>query len=266
MRFTRQEQFTRAGQEGVSLLEALVVLTILAAVAGIGVQAFNGVSDQAEESLARAEIRQVVNAMQRFRQDTGYWPKEGPFENSYDGDPNTVDLSTFDAHPANLRQLFEMSFAETGTVAPTTVTEILEHDEATDTGWNGPYLSELDALQVSVGSGLNTDGSSSPAAGAANFVRAVGDTFTTVPDGVYFQWENLDAEILLEPNLGRPYFYFIDEDADQSNGGVAGCTVPCLVSAGPDGVYEAGKSDGVPDQAPYFGDGDDIVVNIGALN
>lgn len=84
---------SRSCQSGFTLFELLVVLAVVATVAGIGVQVLTGVTDDAEQALARAEMDNIASAIQRFHRDTGYWPKQGPF-----------DVAT-DAHPANLSQL-----------------------------------------------------------------------------------------------------------------------------------------------------------------
>ncbi|MEM7058489.1 MAG: type II secretion system protein [Pseudomonadota bacterium] len=221
----------RTDQRGLTLIEVLVVLGIIAAVAGIGIQVLNGVNDDTEESLVRVEMREVTSAIQRFRRDTGYWPKQGPFDGA---DTNDPDL----AEPANLAQLF---------LQPQTSlnADILTFDVPSGTGWNGPYLAELDALNVRVGDDMDASGTGDPTAGTEVVVRGIGDPFQAAPVGTVFEWIN--GAGVQTAQLGRPYFYFID------GSNVTGCAAPCLVSAGPDGQYNAGG-------------GDDIVVNIGALN
>lgn len=221
-------------QSGLTLLEVLVTLGIIAAVAGIGVQVYTGVDDRTSQQLVRAEMRQIASAIQRFRRDTGYWPKQGPFAEAVADDR---DL------PANLSQLFTAPRAEDGA-------EILRYQVATGTGWNGPYISELDGATVSVGDDLEPDGSGSPIAGTVARIRAIGDPFSAPPQGQFFEWHDVSGEELAR--LGRPYFYFIDGSA------LIDCIAPCLISAGPDGFF-----------APRLNENDesdDIVVNIGALN
>ncbi|MEM1159539.1 MAG: prepilin-type N-terminal cleavage/methylation domain-containing protein [Pseudomonadota bacterium] len=276
MRRIGKLRYARQSQGGLTLLELLVVLGIIAAVAGIGVQVYTGVNDDAEEALVRSEMRQIVSAIQRFRADTGYFPKQGPFDTTFDGvastDAGDGDDGTFDQSPANLRQLFEPSFTEFDDAGTRVVRQIMEFDEDSGTGWNGPYVTELDALRVNVGTNLQPSGTGFPEQGtfsngcpldqAACGVRAIGDTFAAQPIGDYFRWVNAGGNVEFDPNLGRPYYYF---SADTAVGVVQGCVVPCLVSAGPDGVYEAGDSDGdaVDDGR---GSGDDIVINIGRSN
>ncbi|MEM9370962.1 MAG: prepilin-type N-terminal cleavage/methylation domain-containing protein, partial [Pseudomonadota bacterium] len=75
---TRRRHINRS-ERGLTLLEVLVTLGIIAAVAGIGVQVFTSVGTDTSERLVRLEMREVANAIQRFRNDTGYFPKQGPF-------------------------------------------------------------------------------------------------------------------------------------------------------------------------------------------
>lgn len=228
---TGDRRYVRRGQQGITLLELLVVLGIIAAVAGIGVQVYNGVSEDAEDALVRSEMRQVASAIQRFRNDTGFFPKQGPFDSTDSNDGNITE-------PANLAQLF---------VQPQDGADdaILPFDTASGTGWNGPYVTELDAIQVNIGTDLAADGLGDPTAGTEVTVRGIGDPFEAAPVGTVYAWVNsANAQIA---QLGRPFFYFID------GGAVTGCTAPCLLSAGPDGVYAAGA-------------GDDIVINIGLAN
>ncbi|MEM1277496.1 MAG: prepilin-type N-terminal cleavage/methylation domain-containing protein [Pseudomonadota bacterium] len=221
-------RYTATSEQGLTLLEVLVTLGIIAAVAGIGVQVFTTVGTDASDRLVRLEMRQIANAIQRFRQDTGYWPKQGPFA--------TVDDTNL-SEPANLQQLFNQPQNSSADVLP--------YDLASGTGWNGPYISELDALAVAVGDNLAADGTGVPTSGATVTLRAIGDPFNSSPVGAFFVWQDSTGTAIAE--LGRPFYYFID------GANVAGCTAPCLLSSGPDGEYDQGGDD-------------DIVVNIGALN
>lgn len=218
----------RARQSGFTLFEMLVVLGIVATVAGVGAQVLTGVREDAQSSLARAEMSEIAAAIQRFHRDTGYWPKEGPFAADKVGN---VPL-----HPANLSQL-RVQPVKSGV-------DILPFDAASGTGWNGPYIRELDAATVWVGEDMGTtpDGSVDPDAGTETDVSGIGDPFDRAADGVYFAWTDGAGDTIAR--LGRPYLYFIDAGA---TGTVPGCTVPCLVSFGPDGDYDTA---------------DDIVLNI----
>lgn len=212
-------------QSGFTLIEMLVVLSVVAAVAGIGIQSLGQVRASSQTALVHSEINQIAKAIQRFRADTGYWPKEGPFSSDVNGDVT---------HPASFAQLFW---------APNDGTnDILPFDKVSGTGWNGPYLRELDAAQVTVGNNITATGGGNPAAGTASAIIGIGDPFERAADGSYFIWQN-GAGVELA-SLGRPFLYFFDPATS-----ITGCQVPCLISLGPDGTYAAGGAD-------------DIIVNI----
>jgi len=221
------------GQAGFTLLELLVVLSVLAAVAGIGVLALGGVTQDTRAELVRAEMNQIANAIRRFRADTGYWPKEGVFD-----DDNADDYE----HPANFAQLKVQPNRDEGT--PPADEPILPHDLASDNGWNGPYLRELDAVTVTVGANLQPDGTGDPTVGTAQAVNGVGDPFERAAEPPYFVWQDAGGTEIAR--LGRPYLYFIDETA---NDNITGCIRPCLLSMGENGQYDRGNAD-------------DIVINI----
>ena len=215
-------RFVNSDQSGYTLLELLVTLGIIAPVAGLGVQLIGNVADDVESQLVRREMSEIADAARRFRRDTGYWPKQGVF--ALDGDANV-------AHPANLAQLFNQPQA----AGPT---PILPYDLASGSGWNGPYLAELEAVTVTVGT-LAANGTGNPQTGAQAVLRAVGDPFAAGPVGGFLAWSDADGSAL---TLGRPILYFIDPAAAAN---VAGCTPPCLLSFGPAGVYDAGLDDDV---------------------
>ena len=62
------------GKRGFTLIEMVIVVAIIALLAGILVPvAFNQVDD-AEKARAMADVRQISSAVMLFRQDTGKWP------------------------------------------------------------------------------------------------------------------------------------------------------------------------------------------------
>ncbi len=60
--------------KGFTLLELLVVLAMLTAMAGIGVSVVAGVEDNANDDFVQTEMRSLVIAVKRFQADTGLWP------------------------------------------------------------------------------------------------------------------------------------------------------------------------------------------------
>ena len=206
----------RRAARGLTLLEMLVVMGVLAAVAGVGVQLLTGVQDEAEETLARAEMRNLAAAIRAFRRDTGYWPRQGPFAAAATG-----------TEPADMSQLF---------VQPNDGTDdILPWASAAGAGWNGPYLSELDAVSVTVGP-MGADGAGDPETGVAAALRGVGDTFAAPAVGGYFAWSSASGDALV---LGRPILFIV------APGAGVNCAGACLIGFGPDGAYDLGLDDDV---------------------
>lgn len=103
-------------QQGFTLLELLVVLTILVAVAGIGVTVVGGVEDDANDDFVQTEIRSLVTAVKRFQADMGLWPG---------------DVSSYTRKNAfDWVELRHQSGAALWS-------------PASSRGWRGPYITEL---------------------------------------------------------------------------------------------------------------------------
>lgn len=66
-----------AKQKGFTLVELIVVITILAILVGIVVLAYRGVTEQAYRAKRLADVNSVQKALELFRQDNGYYPANG---------------------------------------------------------------------------------------------------------------------------------------------------------------------------------------------
>ena len=64
-----------AGQRAFTLVELLLVLTILAILAGIVLPKLSGKGEQAKQSAAKAQISIFDTALDNFEVDVGYYPK-----------------------------------------------------------------------------------------------------------------------------------------------------------------------------------------------
>lgn len=176
-RSNRQQRNPRAlsvgGQEGFTLLELLVVIAILAGTAFIASGSFWHVREKSEEALVRPEMQEIARALRQFRQDTGYFPKEGPFaldldtsiggKVGEDGLPSQVrDLYSTNPDalrrwfysPANFYQLLTSvsPLAGGGTDHP-----LAEWDPEAGRGWRGPYLGGFRDGYVDIGDDINRD-------------------------------------------------------------------------------------------------------------
>ena len=230
-------------QCGFTLLELLVIVSILAAIAFVTTGTFQGVGEAANDNLVRSEMQEIAKAIRQFKQDTGYYPKQGPFD--LDTATGQVPIGTLPVHagsnntekqrwfysPANFHQLFVNPLAGTG--------HLLESwDIDSGRGWRGPYLKGFAEGFVDIRDDIN------PAVNGAGGDPLDGDNIPDV-EGLADPFEHrtvpVDGNSLLDWSAtaggderevwGRPYLLF----------GLGAS--PWLVSMGPDGVY--GTSDDI---------------------
>jgi prepilin-type N-terminal cleavage/methylation domain-containing protein len=217
----------RIGREaGFTLLEMLVVVAILTALAGGAILSMGSTEEHAQVQIARYEMQQLKQALLQFRQDTGHFPTP--------------------ASPADFSALYEIK-AET----------IWNID--TGRGWRGPYLSGVRDGLVDIGDGLTASGTGDPASGSeVARQRGVADPFShpNAPDadgctaieppndGCLLEWRSAVGEADRD-RWGRPYLLF---DMTSNNARIAGM--------GPDGKYAGNGTDVC---APA-NSGDDLVL------
>lgn len=235
----RDRRNSRDREAGFTLIELLVVVSVLIAVSVIAAPSIIGVVDSAQQNLATTEMRRLADGILRFRQDTGFFPRQGPFALTGDGGQVVADPAEPLNVPANLVQLIEAPVD--GTANP-----ILPWNTDTGRGWNGPYVTTFGEGTVTVGEDFAANGAiaNGPLSGTARRITGVADPFDRPPEGAYLEWEEPISGRAV-PARGRPYALFVDPGADAN---VDGCLAPCLLSFGPNGRYEAGT-------------GDDIVLN-----
>jgi prepilin-type N-terminal cleavage/methylation domain-containing protein len=153
---------------GFTLLELLVVVSILSAVAFIASGAFRGVSEQANDALVRVEMQEIAKAIRQFKQDTGYYPKTGPFALSVDGGEieyadlpsyagsTTVEKKRWFDSPANFYQLLLDRSPLDADNDDETIDHQLEYwNEETGRGWRGPYLGGYGEGHLYIGDEIN---------------------------------------------------------------------------------------------------------------
>ena len=238
-----------------TLIELLVVVTILATLAGAVLVSQGGVEDRALQDLARHELVELRAAILRFRADTGYLPKQGPYGLADAGGtgevptPSGVSSSEFAAwfaSPANLSQLYRNPLE--GNPNPRA------WDPDRRRGWRGPYLGRSNH-SVSLGDGLRSDGALDAAGDepheGARLLRVPGlaDPFVRDPVpsrlGDVFAWSNPAGAT---ERAGRPWLLFSLDDPDAAR----------IVSCGLDGAYtprapsEAGPSAAGSDDIGLF--------------
>lgn len=180
-----------------TLLELLVVVSVVAALAGMGWSAYRGVREAELETLAEAQLRLTAKALHRFKQDLGYWPGQGPLAlapsanvETATSDPRAftctettaglwlrrslpaIHVSTgvsdvavwradWAAHPANLWQLITPPMLCSNHV----LGRLQDWDQVSQRGWRGPYIDADRLGYVEVGNGLRPDGTGSALTG-----------------------------------------------------------------------------------------------------
>lgn len=224
---------------GFTLLELLVVVAILAAVASLAYGYMGGVQQRLDDDADRVQIAELARALRQFRADTGFYPRQGPFRLSGDNGSVTLADCTSDCFysPANLGQLLtapcrdEDAAQPFGFVVPVCPVNENPADPAEPRRWRGPYL-QINAggslRYVDVGSGLLPDGQGSPTAGAHLRVPGLPDARRNPaadPAG-WFNWYLQLAAPASEALMRRRPLLFI---ADELH--------PRVVAFGPDGQY-----------------------------
>jgi len=232
-------------QRGFTLIELLVVVSVLAAMAGIAASAVGGYDQQAREQLVHTEMKSIAKAIYRFKQDTGYFPKEGVFKADKLG-LTGADKTLYEL-PSSISWLVAEPLNSGGAKA-------LEWSVENSRGWNGPYM-EIEAAKR-----ISTDNCDFTDLGAFNtafvdvstpisitsiedvFERgelSYGGTDHCFVDLIGGQWRPTESS-------GMPYRYLIDfkNDAylDCKTAG-EGCVV--LLSAGLNGQFNDGNSDDI---------------------
>ena len=211
-----------------TLLELVIVVGILTALAGSAVLLIGPAEEQARSQLSQVELARLRDAILQFHTDTGHLPNQGPFALTNDGGsvPPPPEGATWFYHPSNLQQLYVNPLAGTG--------HALElWNPHTQRGWRGPYLSAFGEGYVDIGDNLLPDGSGDPLQGnVVPQVRAVADPFITAPSGSYLVWRFHSGG---EPtsHWGRPYL--LVDATDEANARVIGM--------GPNRTYDQGALD-----------------------
>lgn len=136
----------RKKQQGFTLIELLVVVSVLAAMAGIAAIAMDGYEQNAQEQLVKTEMKRIASAIYRFKDDTGYFPKEGIFAGDALFGANSGDDKTSYNKAENLEWLFvspkvfDTNDDDKVDGSDSAPFERLAWNLNRSRGWNGPYL------------------------------------------------------------------------------------------------------------------------------
>lgn len=215
-------------KRGFTLLELLVVTLILAIIGGGVILSLNNAEEDASFKIAQNEILEIKKAILQFKQDTGYFPKQGPFNLGIDCSvPSNLAEQKF-CSPVNFEQLYSRP-----DILALDPQEHLENwNQDTKRGWRGPYLNRQGEGLVDIGADLNSNGSGYGTAGTVlNELKGVADPFVAKSVGSYFVWRIFPGDAPY--NLwGRPYLYIFDSNnLDHIR----------IIGLGPNGTYDCDR-------------------------
>jgi len=246
-----------------TLFELLLVVAILALVAGAVLASAGDPRTPVQRDLALHEMAQLRDALLRFRADTGWLPGQGPFDlvrtppdpasraavpagviSARFGIPAAEVPKWFDA-AANLWELVENPLAETDHA-------LRRWDPDRRRGWRGPYLS-MDSEGLLRAGFVNRrfDPYGSPPPGeppneglqatvglpASHVFPAVADPF--VRSSETWVWSSYTAPGQVLDSQGSPYLLFLPPEREEAR----------LICLGPDRVLD-----------PQQGSRDDLVL------
>ncbi len=210
-------------QQGFTLIELLVVVSILAALAGLASVSMEGYQQDSEEKITRVEMQRIANAIRRFKADTGYWPKTGPF--SYTTNHTTVSATApvssysmedyrddYFNNDANFWWLFEQPPQMIGYWNTTTsslvnseldINKLWQWEHDVGMGWHGPYINR-DAIKT-----ITVDGAE---AGCSTYSQSqlqniIDKPHTSYPDHIIRRFNGLVDRFqqIRENNSGKDY-------------------------------------------------------------
>lgn len=218
----------RFHQAGFTLIELVIVIAILASLAGSAVLMVGAADESSHVEMGRIEIGEIRDALIQFKRDMGYMPTHGPLALVDDGGavPMPAEGEEWFYNPANFAQLFENPFAGSSH-------SFENWNPETKRGWRGPYLSGSSERFVTVGDSLQSDGGGSPAMGGVlNNVMGIADPFVGTPVGAYLSWKDAFHGGSIDRS-GRPYLLLDAGDSQKAR----------ILSFGPNRTYEGGGGD-----------------------
>ena len=240
----------RPVQAGFTLLELLVVITVMGILSTVAVMSYDGMQEQGQYDTTRVEMTEIRNALLQFRRDTGEFPCRVYLAGNYAPDNTGISRLDFAGLPttptaANYQTWCRNGFANQQDDALSLLVKFPYDDTNTaytgllwnpDTkrGWNGPYLKDV---------GL-ADG--------------WGHRFVLLyPELDYrpaFRCKT-DAGGGLDVTTGEYECLTADDPAWDASTFTEDANVARLVSFGPNGVYDSQNA-----ATPCDADGDDLVL------
>jgi prepilin-type N-terminal cleavage/methylation domain-containing protein len=192
-------------QSGFTMLELVIVVAIMAIVAGSAIMSFGNTESDAEYQTTNYTLRQLASAVDRYLSDGNTLPELGDEIES----------------PADINFL----------ITKPSISDDWKPDYRL--GWRGPYIKGYKLFYVDVGTDLEADGSSSPTSGSLTTVPtlALPDAFSHQPVSPYYLWyKDAAGNIDIDSKIGRPFLILSEDINDLS--------LYRIVSLGENGTYE----------------------------
>lgn len=200
----------RHPQCGFTMLELMVVVAILAVIAGSAVMAFRDVEPNAQNDVTRFEMSQIAGAIDAYLRDGNKWP----------------DFEAGDRYaPADLTFLFEQG-------------ENADWSVDYRRGWRGPYLQRA-SEEAEIGNGLDSKGEGDPLSGAVEVHLTVIDPFINHKNpGRPYQllekdFESSPGDLKRIVSLGENGIYELPCDVDANSLQAEFCSRNRLCTSGP---------------------------------
>ncbi len=249
--------------QGFTLLELLVVITLLAVLASVALLANDGVNDQAELDATKFEMAELRKALLQFRRDSGsnHFPNQGAYVCEDPDNPGQINPALVAIKSGgSLYSISGSSDAERLAWCQSAANFwMLFHDPYdrpvnsqwdpdTKRGWHGPYLTRSGPSYVDVGTIIEGTLGSESTGTLIQAVRGIADGFSASPVGTYLAWR-VSPLATAGPSNGRPYLMF-----DLDNGDAR------IVSLGEDGDYDGTGSTACEPPLDSAGKSADIVL------
>lgn len=216
----------RRDQQGFTLFELLVVVSVLAAMASIAAVAIDGYEQAAEKDLVHVEMKNISDAIHQFAVDTGHYPKTGIFQHEPTGEDNFAWLFTAPKYDSDKDADIDVD------------DKTLGWNPNASIGWNGPYLT-LDSQQRFLSEDCDLDVAVDP----VKLEVSISDTFVQKNSNPATCFTVYDKGTWIKKAVeGTEYHYETGFSMNWHPQCTGATSCIALVSAGEDGKF-AGSTD-----------------------
>lgn len=195
-----------------TLVELILVVAIMATLAGTVVVMAEGTHDRVDRDLRMREMYAIRQALLQFQLDTGFFPGEGPFDHRNGHVPVGAFTEQWHDTAVNVWQLIRNPLE--GGSHP-----LATWDPDRQRGWRGPYLTTSGEGQVFVPfiDGRSAPSSIDPGAGTplSEPMPAIADPALrpVAPPGSPFHWVTHYPPFQPLASQGRPYLIYLPRAA-----------------------------------------------------